>query len=58
VRKPALLAGALALVAGLCWAQAAARPVNRKCPFKPAIRIDPAITVVYKGKLIGLCCSD
>lgn len=50
-----MLAGALLLVAGLCWAQAAARPVNRKCPFKPAIRIDPAITVTYKGKLIGLC---
>jgi hypothetical protein len=48
----------LALVGGLGWAQAARKPVNRKCPLKPDSRVDPAQTVVYNGKVIGLCCSD
>ncbi len=51
-------AAALALLAGLAWAQAQAKPINRKCPLKPDVRIDPAQTVTYKGKVIGLCCSD
>jgi len=49
---------ALALVGGLAWTQAAKKPVNRKCPLKPDVRVDPAQTVVYNGKVIGLCCSD
>jgi len=48
---------AVALAASLAWAQAA-RPINRKCPMKPDIRIDPTCTVTYKGKLVGLCCTD
>ena len=48
---------ALAFAAALAWAQAG-RPINRKCPLKPDIRIDPTCTVMYKGKLIGLCCTD
>ena len=49
---------AVAFAATLAWAQAAAKPINRKCPLKPDVRIDPTCTVAYKGKLIGLCCTD
>ncbi|HXX95374.1 MAG TPA: hypothetical protein VEN81_17260 [Planctomycetota bacterium] len=49
---------AVAFAATLGWAQAAPKPINRKCPLKPDVRIDPTCTVQYKGKLIGLCCTD
>lgn len=49
---------AVAFAAALAWAQAAAKPINRKCPMKPDIRIDPTCTVTYRGKVVGLCCSD
>lgn len=54
----AALLAAVGLLAGLGWAQQAKKPVNRKCPLKPDVRIDPGQTAVYNGKLIGLCCSD
>ena len=49
---------AVAFAATLAWAQAAGKPINRKCPLKPDVRIDPTCTVTYKGKLVGLCCTD
>jgi hypothetical protein len=49
---------AVAFAATLGWAQAAGKPINRKCPLKPDVRIDPTCTVMYKGKLVGLCCTD
>ncbi len=49
---------AVAFAAAVAWAQAAPKPINRKCPLKPDVRIDPTCTVNYKGKLIGLCCTD
>jgi hypothetical protein len=49
---------AVAFAATLVWAQAAGKPINRKCPLKPDVRIDPTCTVMYKGKVVGLCCSD
>jgi YHS domain-containing protein len=49
----------LALLAGLAVAQDAGKKiVNRKCPLKPDARVDTAQTMVYKGKVIGFCCSD
>ena len=54
----AAAAVAVAFAATVAWAQAAAKPINRKCPMKPDVRIDPTCTVTYKGKVIGLCCSD
>ena len=49
---------AVAFAATLAWAQAAGKPINRRCPLKPDVRIDPTCTVTHKGKLIGLCCTD
>ena len=49
---------AVAFAATLGWAQAAGKVINRKCPMKPDVRIDPTCTVNYKGKLVGLCCTD
>ena len=51
-------AAGIAFATTLAAAQAAGRPINRRCPLKPDIRIDPGCTVTYKGKLIGLCCTD
>lgn len=38
-------------------APAVVLPVNFTCPVKPGQDYDPAYTVTYKGKLIGLCCK-
>lgn len=46
-----LLLGALALSA---WA---ADPINQRCPVLTDEAIDPAITIVWQGKTIGLCCQ-
>ena len=49
----------LGLVAGMATAQQAGKKIiNRKCPLKPDSRVDPTQTVVYNGKLVGMCCSD
>lgn len=32
-----------------------ARPINALCPIKPAQKTRPAFSVVYKGRIIGLC---
>ncbi|HYE99727.1 MAG TPA: hypothetical protein VEJ18_12495 [Planctomycetota bacterium] len=31
------------------------RPINALCPIKPAQKTRPAFSVVYKGRVIGLC---
>lgn len=46
-----LLLGALALSA---WT---VDPINQRCPVLTDEAIDPAITVVWQGKTIGLCCQ-
>ncbi|HVT87672.1 MAG TPA: hypothetical protein VHD56_02380 [Tepidisphaeraceae bacterium] len=37
---------------------AAGAPINKFCAVQKGDAIDPTITVVYKGKVIGFCCSD
>lgn len=32
-------------------------PVNRTCPVLHD-KVDPAITVKYKGQVVGFCCSE
>ncbi len=34
------------------------KPVNAMCAVEPADKVDPAITYMYDGKLIGFCCVD
>ncbi|HYE99223.1 MAG TPA: hypothetical protein VEJ18_09950 [Planctomycetota bacterium] len=58
MKTSAAIAVVLALLAGFALAQQAQKPINRKCPLKPDVRIDPMQTVVHNGKVIGLCCSD
>src|SRR5262245_31738361 len=58
MKKLSILSGLLALGLVAAWAAQAKQPVNRKCPLKPDVRVDPMQTVVFKGKVIGLCCSD
>ena len=61
MKKSSLMAAAglaVAFATTLAGAQAAGKPINRKCPLKPDVRIDPTCTVQYKGKLVGLCCTD
>ena len=39
--------------------QTAAKPVNKFCAVEGKDHeIDPKVTVVYKGKVIGFCCRD
>lgn len=49
---------AVLAVAGLAWGQQQAKPVNKMCPVMPDHKVDAAVTVQYKGKTIGVCCTD
>jgi hypothetical protein len=56
-----LIRASLAVVAAACVAAFAwqeAKPVNKMCPVMPDHKIDSKVTVTYKGKVIGLCCTD
>ena len=37
---------------------ASAKPINQYCPINKDDKVDPAVTTVYKGQVIGFCCSD
>jgi hypothetical protein len=52
----AVLGAALAFAAAA--AQAKPRPVNKLCPIMANRKVDPQNTVIYKGKPVGLCCSE
>jgi|SRR5688572_14571749 len=34
------------------------KPVNKMCPVMPDHKIDSKVSVMHKGKVIGLCCTD
>jgi YHS domain-containing protein len=36
----------------------AAKPVNKLCAVNPDDAVDPTVTTVYEGKVIGFCCED
>lgn len=38
-------------------ASAQAKPINKLCPIEHDA-IDPTVTYVYNGKVIGFCCAD
>ena len=38
--------------------EAAAKPVNKFCAVDHDNEVDPKVTVLYKGKVIGFCCKD
>ncbi len=38
--------------------QASARPINTRCPVHPNDEVDPKVTYLYQGKVIGFCCKD
>jgi hypothetical protein len=51
-------AGLAALfVAGLAWGAQQSKPVNKMCPVMPDHKVDVEVTVQYKSKTIGLCCT-
>ena len=39
-------------------ASEAQKPVNKYCAVNRDEEIDPTVTYVYKGKVIGFCCDD
>ena len=38
--------------------QAADKPVNKFCAVEKDNEVDPKVTLLYKGKVIGFCCKD
>jgi YHS domain-containing protein len=36
----------------------AAKPVNKFCAVNSDDAVDPTVTTVYEGKVIGFCCED
>lgn len=45
-----------AFIVDLAWAQQA-KPVNKMCPVMTDHKVDVEVTVTYKGKVIGVCCT-
>ena len=39
-------------------ASASLTPINKYCAVETGNEIDPAVTYLYKGKVIGFCCED
>lgn len=39
-------------------ASATLTPINKYCAVNRDEEVDPTVTYVYKGKVIGFCCSD
>ena len=37
---------------------ASGTPINQYCPINKDDKVDPKVTTVYKGKVIGFCCAD
>ena len=37
---------------------AAATPINKYCAVDRDDKVDPAVTYLYQGKVIGFCCED
>jgi hypothetical protein len=49
----------VAFAATLAWAVPQdKKPVNKMCPVMPDHKIDSKVSVMHKGKVIGLCCTD
>jgi hypothetical protein len=59
-RKTLFAVAGIAAFGGLLVAQDAPRPrpVNKICPVMAGRKVDTTQTLVYKGKVIGLCCSE
>lgn len=34
------------------------KPINKMCAVMPQDEVDPKVTYLYEGKLIGFCCKD
>jgi YHS domain-containing protein len=39
-------------------ASATLTPINKYCAVEKGDEIDPAVTYLYQGKVIGFCCED
>lgn len=39
-------------------ASATVKPINKYCAVEKEDEIDPAVTYLYQGKVIGFCCED
>lgn len=39
-------------------ASATAQPINKYCAVKHDDAVDPTVTYLYQGKVIGFCCED
>lgn len=38
--------------------QPTAKAINKFCPVDSDNEVDPKVTIVYQGKVIGFCCRD
>ena len=39
-------------------ASASAQPINKFCAVEKDHAVDPTVTYLYQGKVIGFCCDD
>ena len=57
LHRMAAVALTAAFVVTLAAAQDAKKPVNKMCPVMTDHKVDVEVTVPYKGKLVGVCCT-
>ncbi len=57
IRRLAAVGLSAAFVVTLAAAQDAKKPVNKMCPVMTDHKVDVEVTVSYKGKLVGVCCT-
>jgi YHS domain-containing protein len=62
-----ILSAILIVGSGFCIAQMATaepttapstQPANKMCAVNTEDPVDPKVTVIYKGQVIGFCCTD
>jgi hypothetical protein len=57
VTRVVFAAGVAAFIAGVAWGAQNAKPVNKMCPVMMDHKIDVEVTVQWKGKVVGVCCT-
>lgn len=55
--RTAFAALVASFIATIAWGAQGAKPVNKMCPVQTDHKVDVEVTVTYKGKVIGLCCT-
>jgi hypothetical protein len=57
VTRIVFAAGVAVFIAGVAVGAQNAKPVNKMCPVMMDHKVDVEVTVLWKGKVVGVCCT-